>query len=205
MTCGEKELVFFAAWNAKVFFLGLREERRFKTYKRQAFEHTSPFVASDALDEAGYEPVYKVLDRVGLPRSFPDFTTASYTNGTVFNVARTLALAQRYISADVLVQLSLEPDPTVHRLALHVIIEQVLVRFQGKDVARPAMDVWIRGLGVKCTDKEIKINIANVRVDGIRNEHVVAFIATDDNDIGSDGRGRENERERIEIVWTIGS
>lgn len=45
----------------------------------------------------------------------------------------------------------------------------------------------------------------NVRVDGIRNEHIVAFIATDDNHIGSNECGRENGRERIEIVWTIGS
>lgn len=73
------------------------------------------------LDEAGYDPVYKVLDKLGLPRTFPDFTTASYTNGSVFNVARTLALAQRYLSADILIQLSLEPDPVVDRASLFVI------------------------------------------------------------------------------------
>lgn len=73
------------------------------------------------LDEAGYEPVYKILDRLGLPRSFPDFTTTTYSNGTGFNVARTLALAQRYLSADILVQLSLEPDPGVSRASLYVI------------------------------------------------------------------------------------
>ncbi|XP_025424272.1 neprilysin-like isoform X2 [Sipha flava] len=73
---------------------------------------------TDVLDEAGYEPVYKVLDRLGLPRTFPDFTTASYTNGSVFNVARTLALAQRYLSADILIQLSLEPDPVADRASL---------------------------------------------------------------------------------------
>lgn len=78
-------------------------------------------LSADVLDEAGYEPVYKILDRLGLPRSFPDFTTTSYLNGTGFNVARTLALAQRYLSADILVQLSLEPDPGISRSALYVI------------------------------------------------------------------------------------
>ncbi|XP_050422697.1 neprilysin-11-like isoform X2 [Adelges cooleyi] len=66
---------------------------------------------TDLLDEVGYEPVYKILEKLGLPRTFPDFTTATYANGTTFNMARTLALAQRYLSADILVQLSLEPDP----------------------------------------------------------------------------------------------
>lgn len=78
-------------------------------------------MSSDVLDEAGYEPLYKVLDKLGLPRSFPDFTSATYANGSAFNVARTLALAQRYISADILVQLSLEPDPAAYRAVLHVI------------------------------------------------------------------------------------
>lgn len=75
---------------------------------------------AEVLDEAGYDPVYKVLDKLGLPRSFPDFTTVSYTNGSLFNVARTLALAQRYLSADILVQLSLEPDPVADRASLFV-------------------------------------------------------------------------------------
>jgi len=64
--------------------------------------------------------VYRVLDKLELPRGFPDFTTVSYANGTVFNVARTLALAQRYLSADILVQLSLEPDPAARTASLYV-------------------------------------------------------------------------------------
>jgi len=72
------------------------------------------------LDEVGYGPVYRTLDRLGLPRGFPDFATAAYPNGTTFNVARTLALAQRHLSADILVQLSLEPDPAGRASALYV-------------------------------------------------------------------------------------
>lgn len=78
------------------------------------------YLYTDVLDELGYEPIFKVLEKVGLPRVFPDFTTAAYTNGSVFNMARTLALAQRYLSADILVQLSLEPDPTSRSASLFV-------------------------------------------------------------------------------------
>lgn len=81
-------------------------------------------VCIDVLDEVGYEPVYRVLEKLGLPRTFPDFTTTAYTNGSVFNVARTLALAQRYVSADILIQLSLEPDPVIDRASLYVIISK---------------------------------------------------------------------------------
>lgn len=80
------------------------------------------FIWADVLDEVGYEPVFKILEKIGLPRTFPDFTTATYTNGSVFNMARTLALAQRYLSADILVQMSLEPDPTSSRASLYVYI-----------------------------------------------------------------------------------
>ncbi|XP_026821188.1 endothelin-converting enzyme 2-like isoform X1 [Rhopalosiphum maidis] len=66
---------------------------------------------TDTLNDIGYEPVFKILDMVGLPRKFPDFTAARYVNGVRFNVARTLGLIQRYLGMDIMVQLSMEANP----------------------------------------------------------------------------------------------
>lgn len=54
-------------------------------------------------------------------RKFSDFTTVTDTNGTTFKMAKTLALVHRYLSADFLVQLSLEPDPFDKTSAVYVI------------------------------------------------------------------------------------
>jgi len=66
---------------------------------------------TDKLDKLVYEPVFKILDKVGLPRKFPNFTATRYVNGVRFNVARTLGLIQRYLGMDIMVQLSLETNP----------------------------------------------------------------------------------------------
>ncbi|XP_050542771.1 neprilysin-2-like isoform X3 [Daktulosphaira vitifoliae] len=67
---------------------------------------------TDLLNKVGYKPIYKILKKLELPQTFPDFSTATSDNGTSFNIARTLGLAQRYLSADILIQISLEPDPS---------------------------------------------------------------------------------------------
>uniref|UniRef100_A0A2S2NAI4 Neprilysin n=1 Tax=Schizaphis graminum TaxID=13262 RepID=A0A2S2NAI4_SCHGA len=66
---------------------------------------------TDTLNHIEYEPVFKILDMVGLPRKFPDFTAERYVNGVRFNVARTLGLIQRYLGMDIMVQLSMEVNP----------------------------------------------------------------------------------------------
>lgn len=67
-----------------------------------------------------YEPVFVLLEKVGLPRMFPDFTTATYLNGTSFNVARTLALIQRYLGVDILLQLGMDVNPNTNLAAITI-------------------------------------------------------------------------------------
>jgi len=74
----------------------------------------------DTLNDIGYEPVFKILDMVGLPRKFPDFTAARYVNGVRFNVARTLGLIQRYLGMDIMVQLSMEANPKTNLTTMTV-------------------------------------------------------------------------------------
>ncbi|XP_022180671.1 neprilysin-2-like [Myzus persicae] len=73
---------------------------------------------TDTLNKLGYEPVFKFLEKMGLPRMFPDFTTSTYPNGTVFNVARSLALMERYLGVDLMLQISLELNPKNNRTIL---------------------------------------------------------------------------------------
>ncbi|XP_029344493.1 neprilysin-1 isoform X2 [Acyrthosiphon pisum] len=75
---------------------------------------------TNTLNKLGYEPVFEFLEKVGLPRKFPDFSTASYLNGSVFNVARTLALVERYLGADLMVQLSLDLNQKTNRSIINV-------------------------------------------------------------------------------------
>jgi len=77
-------------------------------------------VLADTINSVNYEPVFVLLEKVGLPRMFPDFTTATYLNGTSFNVARTLALIQRYLGVDILLQLGLEVNPNTNLTAITV-------------------------------------------------------------------------------------
>jgi len=78
------------------------------------------FVLAGTINSVKYEPVFLFLEKVGLPRRFPDFTTATYLNGTSFNVARTLALIQRYLGVDVLLQLGIEVNPSTNLTAITV-------------------------------------------------------------------------------------
>ncbi|XP_060870447.1 LOW QUALITY PROTEIN: neprilysin-2-like [Metopolophium dirhodum] len=75
---------------------------------------------TDTLNNLGYEPVFEFLEKVGLPRRFPDFTTTSYLNGSTFNVARSLALIERYFGVDLMLQLSLELNPKTNRTIITV-------------------------------------------------------------------------------------
>ncbi|XP_046678208.1 endothelin-converting enzyme homolog [Homalodisca vitripennis] len=70
---------------------------------------------TDTLDELGLEPMFEVLDKVGLPRSLPNATTASS-----LALGHTLAAIQRILNSDVLVQLSTHLDPTTNRTILLV-------------------------------------------------------------------------------------
>jgi len=78
------------------------------------------FVLAGTIDSVEYEPVFVFLEKVGLPRQFPDFTTATYLNGTSFNVARTLALIQRYLGVDILLQLGIDVNPNTNLTAITV-------------------------------------------------------------------------------------
>ncbi|KAE9537310.1 hypothetical protein AGLY_006333 [Aphis glycines] len=72
------------------------------------------------INSVEYEPVFVFLEKVGLPRQFPDFTTATYLNGTSFNVARTLALIQRYLGVDILLQLGVDVNPSTNLTAITI-------------------------------------------------------------------------------------
>ncbi|XP_015365840.1 PREDICTED: neprilysin-2-like [Diuraphis noxia] len=75
---------------------------------------------TDTLNNLQYEPVFQVLEKMGLPRKFPDLTTTSYFNGSVFNVAKSLALIERYLGIDAMLQMSLELDPSNNRTILSI-------------------------------------------------------------------------------------
>lgn len=50
----------------------------------------------------GLNPLYKLLEMLKLPRTVPESE-----HGSSFNLAKTLALAQRYLSQDILITLTL--------------------------------------------------------------------------------------------------
>ncbi|KAL5240023.1 hypothetical protein ACI65C_007433 [Semiaphis heraclei] len=75
---------------------------------------------TDTLNNLQYEPVFDFLEKMGLPREFPDINTIRYPNNDIFNVARTLALIQRYLGIDVMVQMSLELNPSTNRTTLTI-------------------------------------------------------------------------------------
>ncbi|RZF40847.1 hypothetical protein LSTR_LSTR003357 [Laodelphax striatellus] len=67
------------------------------------------------LDKLGVEPIMQVLDRVKLPRVIPSEETVAN-----FSLARTLALAQRVLSMDILVTLSLDVDNSTNLTTINV-------------------------------------------------------------------------------------
>ncbi|CAA9994807.1 unnamed protein product, partial [Nesidiocoris tenuis] len=67
------------------------------------------------LDELGLEPMFSVLERVGLPKTLPD-----ENSGVTFSISKTLARIQRVLSMDLLVQLSMALDPKTNKTIMVV-------------------------------------------------------------------------------------
>lgn len=65
------------------------------------------FLCAGELNEIGLQPLYDILEMLELPKSFP--TKETIQN---FNLGRTLALAQRHLSQDILVSVSIVKEST---------------------------------------------------------------------------------------------
>jgi hypothetical protein len=70
---------------------------------------------AETLEVLGLEPIMQVLENVSLPKHIPNSRTAYG-----WDIATTLALIQRIMSLDLLVQLGPEVDPTDEKLLLNV-------------------------------------------------------------------------------------
>ncbi|BES98587.1 Peptidase family M13 [Nesidiocoris tenuis] len=70
---------------------------------------------TNKLDELGLEPMFSVLERVGLPKTLPD-----ENSGVTFSISKTLARIQRVLSMDLLVQLSMALDPKTNKTVMVV-------------------------------------------------------------------------------------
>lgn len=73
---------------------------------------------TDQLEDLGVEPMLELLANMSLPRGMPTKATAEG-----WQLAKTLAAAQRFISKDILVEIGLEKDdtkPDNETLIMHV-------------------------------------------------------------------------------------
>lgn len=73
------------------------------------------FLFLDNLDEQGLEPLMEVLGNMSLPRGVPNQDTAKD-----FNLARTLAKAQRVLSQDILIEIGIDKEDGKDQFLLHV-------------------------------------------------------------------------------------
>ncbi|XP_065204068.1 membrane metallo-endopeptidase-like 1 [Planococcus citri] len=70
---------------------------------------------TDHLNQQGLEPLYRVLDLLQLPRSFPSNETVGN-----FSLAKTLSLAQRILNLDIIVQLSTHFNESLNLTVLSI-------------------------------------------------------------------------------------
>jgi len=73
---------------------------------------------ADTLGKLEYKPVFQFLEKVGLPRRFPNFQDPTPS----FRLERTLALIERYLGDDIMFQVSLELNPKTNRSIISVSI-----------------------------------------------------------------------------------
>ncbi|XP_025191848.1 neprilysin-like isoform X2 [Melanaphis sacchari] len=74
---------------------------------------------TDKLNTLQYDTVFKFLNKVGIPKNIPGLMI-SYYNEPKFNVAKSLALIQRYLGMDIIMQIIMDVNPKTNLSVISV-------------------------------------------------------------------------------------